>query len=250
LTIGNKSLQEHFEAINHKEGIQFLESFIEKKNDLNEAFIRNIHRIILKNINDQEGGNYRNTSVRIMGAVHLPPNPVKIPALMSEFIEWYFKNKQTLPVPELAAWIHYHFVCIHPFLDGNGRTSRLLMNLVLMQNGYPPAVLLNVDRKKYYTVLKQADLDRPNDFINFVGRAIERSLIIYLNSIHPVSGRTEAQGYISLKEATRYCDYSMEYLSLLARKGTLPAVKFQRNWMTTREAIENYVEVNRKASKR
>ncbi|MFA6007741.1 MAG: Fic family protein [Candidatus Shapirobacteria bacterium] len=249
LTIGNKSLQEHFEAINHKEGIQFLEAFIEKKNDLNEEFIRSIHGIILKNINDQEAGNYRSANVRILGAVHIPPNPIKIPALMSEFISWYYANKYTLPVPELAAWVHYHFVRIHPFVDGNGRASRLLMNLVLMQNGYPPAVILNVDRKKYYSALKQADLDRPLAFINFIGRAVERSLIIYLNSVHPSSGRTELQGYILLKEATKYCDYSLEYLSLLARKGKLPAVKFQRNWMTTREAIENYVETNRKALK-
>jgi Fic family protein len=120
------------------------------------------------------------------------------------------------------------------------------MNLVLMQNGYPPAVILNIDRKKYYSVLKQADLDKPNEFINFIGRAIERSLIIYLNSVEPVSDKIELQGYITLKEATKYCDYSLEYLSLLARKGRLPAVKFQRNWMTTREAIENYKEANKK----
>lgn len=246
LTIGNKSLQEHFEAINHKEGIKYLEKFIEKKNDLSEDFIRSIHKIILKNINDYEAGNYRNTNVRILGAVHIPPNPMKIPALMNEFIEWYYTNKYTMPIPELAAWIHYQFVYIHPFIDGNGRTSRLLMNLVLLQNGYPPAVILNIDRKKYYSVLKQADLNKPNEFINFIGRAIERSLIIYLNSVKPVSKKTELQGYITLKEATKYCNYSLEYLSLLARKGKLPAVKFQRNWMTTREAIENYKEANKK----
>jgi Fic family protein len=112
------------------------------------------------------------------------------------------------------------------------------MNLVLMQNGYPPAIILNVDRKKYYEALRRADLDKPNDFFNFIGRAIERSLMIYLNSIQP-------QDHITLKEAAKYCDYSMEYLSLLARKGALPAVKFQRNWMTTREAIENYASRQR-----
>lgn len=246
LTIGNKSLQEHFEAINHREGIRFLEAFVGKKNNLSEDFIQDLHRIILKNIDDQEAGHYRRANVRILGAVHLPPNPVKIPALMNELIEWYYKNKSALPVPELAAWLHYHFVCIHPFVDGNGRTSRLLMNLVLMQHGYPPAVLLNVDRKKYYSVLKQADLDRPNEFLNFIGKAIERSLVIYLNSIHDVSEATPPRAYIPLSEATKYCDYSLEYLSLLARKGRLPAVKFQRNWMTTREAVEDYVEANRK----
>jgi excisionase family DNA binding protein len=246
LTIGNKSLQEHFEVINHKEGIQFLEKFIDKKKTLSEDFIRGIHRIILKNIDDQEAGNYRNSAVRILGAFHLPPNPIKVPALMTELVEWYRKNKRTMPIPELAAWIHYHFVCIHPFIDGNGRTARLLMNLVLMQNGYPPAVILNVDRKKYYRVLKQADLDKPKEFLNFVGRAIERSLILYLNAVKPASDTNEAQDYITLKEAATYCDYSLEYLSLLARKGRLPAIKLRRNWMTTREAVADYKEAQSK----
>ncbi len=165
--------------------------------------------------------------------------------MMQEFIDWYHENKYVLPIPLLSAYVHYKFVCIHPFVDGNGRASRLLMNLVLMQHGYPPAVILNMDRKKYYRVLRQADLDRPQEFIDFIGRAIERSLVIYLQSIRPATEATEHQGYISLKEATRYCTYSMEYLSLLARQGKLPAVKFERNWMTTREAIEGYVNTQK-----
>jgi len=246
LTIGNKSLKEHFEAINHKEGIELVEKFVEKKEELAEQFILDLHKIILKNIDDAGAGVYRVTNVRILGAVHIPPNPLKIPALIKSFLDWYYANKYTMPIPELAAYVHYKFVCIHPFIDGNGRTSRLLMNLILMQNGYPPAVILNIDRKKYYRVLKQADLDKPQDFVDFIGRSIERSLIIYLNSIKPAKNEIEHQGYISLKEATRYCDYSLEYLSLLARKGQLPAVKFKRDWMTTREAIEEYERSHRR----
>jgi Fic family protein len=166
---------------------------------------------------------------------------------MAEFLNRYNEHRHAMAIPELAAWVHYHFVCIHPFVDGNGRTSRLLKNLVLIQHGFPPAVILNVDRKKYYRLLKLADLDKPNDFINFIGRSIERSLVIYLYSLQPVVLEDARQGYISLKEATRYCDYSIEYLSLLARKGNLPAIKFQRNWMTTREAIESYVRGKGKA---
>jgi len=240
LTIGNKSLKEHFEAINHKNGIEFVEQFVARKQPLDETFIKELHHIILKNIDDINAGVYRVTNVRILGAVHIPPDPFKIPHLIQEFLAWYYEHQHTMSIPELAAYVHYKFVCIHPFIDGNGRTSRLLMNLVLLQNGYPPAVILNIDRKKYYRVLKLADLDKPQEFINFIGRAIERSLIIYLQSIKPVTEIKKHQGYISLKEATQYCDYSLEYLSLLARQGKLPAVKFQRNWMTTREAIEDY----------
>jgi Fic family protein len=240
LTIGNKSLKEHFEAINHKAGIELVEQFVEKKKKLDDDFIKALHKVILKNIDDASAGVYRKTNVRILGAVHIPPNAAKIPRLIDEFLDWYYSNRYTMPIPELAAYAHYNLVCIHPFIDGNGRTSRLIMNLILMQNGYPPAVILNMDRKKYYRVLKQADLDKPQEFVDFIGRSIERSLIIYLNSIKPDNNDNEHQGYISLKEATKYCNYSLEYLSLLARKGKLPAIKFKRNWMTTREAIEDY----------
>lgn len=240
LTIGNKTLREHFEVINHREGIRYLENFLEKGRDLDEEFIRVVHEIILKNIDDGEAGKYRRTNVRIVGAVHIPPNPVKIPVLMRECIEWYAARKLVLPVPELAAWLHYKFVWIHPFVDGNGRTARLLMNLVLMKHGYPPAIISTLDRKKYYAALTLADLDKPTAFLNFIGKAIERSLIIYLHAAKSVSNTEKPDEYMTLHEATRYCDYSMEYLSLLARKGALPAVKFQRNWMTTREAIEEY----------
>ncbi len=247
LTIGNKSLKEHFEVINHKKGIEFLEKFIEKKKELDETFIKDLHGIILRNIDDQQAGMYRNTRVRILGSVHIPLNPIKIPFLINEFLAWHHNSRYRISIPELAAWVHYRFVCIHPFIDGNGRTSRLLMNLVLIQNGYPPAVILNVDRKKYHQVLKQADIDKPGDFLNFIGRSIERSLIIYLNGLAPITESSTHQGYIPLKEAAEYCDYSIEYLSLLARKGLLPAVKFRRNWMTTREAIDNYVKEKRRA---
>jgi len=244
ITIGNKSLREHFEAINHKNGIQYLEEFIEKKKAFDERFILNLHELILKNIDDSQAGKYRTTNVRILGAVHIPPNPIKIPGLMQAFLQWYYENERKLSIPELVAWVHYKFVYIHPFIDGNGRTARLLMNMILMKNGYPPAVILNLDRKKYYRVLKEADLEKYQGFIDFIGKSIERSLIIYINSLKPETDVTEHQGYISLKEATKYCNYSMEYLSFLARSGKLPAVKFQRNWMTTKESLNEYITEN------
>ena len=240
LTIGNKSLKEHFEAINHKECINLIEKYVQKKKDLSLEIIKELHLSILKNIDDIQAGVFRRTNVRILGAVHIPPAPIKIGKLLEDFINWYYENKHIIPIPELAAFVQYKFVCIHPFIDGNGRTARLLMNLVLMQNGYPPAVILNLDRKKYYRVLRQADLDKPKEYIDFIGKSIERSLVIYLNAIIPTDLIKDKQGYISLKEATKYCNYSMEYLSLLARTGKLSAIKMHRNWLTTIEAVEEY----------
>jgi len=242
LTIGKKSLSEHFEAINHKEGIQYLYDFIKKKKELSEDAILALHKIILKNIDNTEAGHYRTSNVMITGAVHIPPSAVKIKKLMGEFSEWYYKNKKKMPVAELAAWVHYKIVHIHPFIDGNGRTARLLMNLILIQNGYPPAVILNVDRQKYYRALKDADKEKYNGFMNFIGRSIERSLLIYLNALKSKGDKKDKYGYISLQEASKLCDYGIEYLSFLARTGKLQAVKIRRNWMTTREAILEYAE--------
>jgi Fic family protein len=242
LTIGNKSLKEHFEAINHKEGIKYLYDFVQKKKELDENIIFALHKIILKNINDIDSGHYRSSNVMITGAIHIPPSAIKIQRLMNEFFEWYYTHKRKLSVAELAAWVHYKLVHIHPFIDGNGRTARLLMNLILIQHGYPPAVILNVDRRKYYRVLKEADREKFNGFIDFIGRSIERSLLIYLNAIKSKNDIEDKYGYISLQEAAKLCDYGIEYLSFLARTGKLKAIKIQRNWMTTKEALSDYIE--------
>ena len=246
LTIGNKTLKEHFEAINHKEGIRYLYDFIKKKKELDENTLLVLHKTILRNINDTECGKYRNSNVMITGAVHIPPSAAKIQRLMNEFFEWYYGNKTKIPIPCLAALAHYKIVNIHPFIDGNGRTARLLMNLILIQNGYPPAVILHVDRRKYYRVLKEADKDKYSSFIDFIGRSIERSLLIYLNALKSKNDTEDRYGYISLQEAAKLCDYGMEYLSYLARSGKLQAIKIRRNWMTTREALLDYSEKMKK----
>ena len=242
LTIGKKTLKEHFEAINHKEGIQFLYNFVKKKKELDEDTILVLHKIILKNINDTDSGHYRTSNVMITGAIHIPPSAIKIKKLMNEFFEWYYENKKKLSITELAVWVHYKIVHIHPFIDGNGRTARLLMNLILIQNGYPPAVILNVDRQKYYRTLKDADREKYNGFFDFIGRSIERSLLIYLNAFKSKNDKKDKYGYISLQEASKLCDYGIEYLSYLARTGRLQAIKIRRNWMTTREALSEYTE--------
>jgi Fic family protein len=247
LTIGKKSLREHFEVLNHADAISMLERFIAKKKDLTEELILSLHRSILRNVAEAEAGRYRRSNVMILGAVHIPPQAVKVPRLMGELVAWYHENARKILAPELAAWMHYKFVKIHPFTDGNGRTARLLMNLILMRAGYPPAVILAVDRKRYYRALKEADADRTGGFLSFIGRSVDRSLSIYLNAMKGTGEGSERHGYVPLSEAIRYCDYGIEYLSYLARTGRLGAVKFGTRWMTTREALADYVaKVKRK----
>ena len=240
LTIGNKNLREHFEALNHEEAIHFLEDFVARKKTLTIDTILTLHKIVMKNIDEAGNGSFRRTNVKIVGAVHIPPEAYKIRSEMEQFLVWYYENERMMTPPELAAWVHYHFVWIHPFIDGNGRTARLLMNLVLIQNGYPPAVVLNVDRKKYYRVLRRADMDKPQEFVDFIAKAVERSLAIYLEALKTSEPKKSGECYILLSEAAKNSRYSQEYLSFLARKGKLPAVKFESKWMTTMDAVREY----------
>ena len=110
----------------------------------------------MKQIDSQYAGRYRDIQVRISGSSHTPPEAIQLPQLMEQFAKKRLFYVEGHPV-EQAALAHFDFVSIHPFVDGNGRTARLLMNLVLLKNGFPPAVILKNDRKKYYDCLKKAD---------------------------------------------------------------------------------------------
>ena len=240
ITIRGKPLREHFEAINHQKAFNFLEGLVKSKRPIAEDEIREIHRIILTGIEDDYAGRYRDVNVRILGAIKSPPRFEKVPARMSEYTDKIMKNPDGLNIIELAAFIHYGLVEIHPFIDGNGRTARLLMNLFLMRNGFPVTVVLKVDRKKYYDRLKSADEGDIKPFTDFIGRAVERSLDLYLDTFK------KGPGYVSLAEAAKGTPYSQEYLSLLARKGRIEAAKIGRNWLMKKDAINRYIKSKKK----
>jgi len=234
ITVKGKPLREHYEAINHQKAFKFLEGSV-KRLDITEGTIKEIHRIILTSIDDKYAGRYRDVNVRILGAVKSPPRFERVPQSMKGFISYVRKNPEGLNIIEMAAVMHYKLVEVHPFTDGNGRCARLLMNLFLMKHGYPVTMVLKVDRKKYYDRLMKADEGDVKPFIDFVGRDIERSLDIYLDSFD------SGQGYMSLAEASREAPYSQEYLSLLARRGRIEAIKLGRNWFIKRKALERYI---------
>ena len=237
ITVAGKSLREHFEAINHRDAILFLEKLV-KKRGVEEDDILKIHQIILKNIEKEYAGKYREGTVRILGALKLPPNYLKVPKLMKELYREINKNPEKLNIIELASVTHYKFVAIHPFYDGNGRTARLLMNLILMQKGYPPVVVLRNDRKRYYNALQKADKGDHKSFILLMAISIERALDLYLRAIK--GGAREELGPLS--KLAKKTIYSQEYLSLLARQGKLAAVKEGRMWYSSLKAIRDYKE--------
>lgn len=233
LTIGGKSLREHFEVISHRKAIEYVEALVQEREEINAFHLRQI--------DEQNAGAYRDLPVRIAGAAHIPPEPWQIVPLVQEWERWLNGASRTLHPVERAALAHHKLVSIHPFIDGNGRTARLLMNLLLMRQGYPPTIILKVNRQQYYRVLAQADRNREIPLANFVGRAVERGLILYLNACTPQTAEPPAEEkWIPLRDAAGDSPYSQEYLSLLARSGRLEAIKRGRNWFTTRSAVAAY----------
>ncbi len=238
LTIGSKSLKEHLEVINHKDAIAFVEELAKSGSGITERNIRDIHSLVLKEIDAQYAGRYRDIQVRITGATHVLPDPLQVPEAMREFAKTRLTKRNDHPVVQ-AALAHLELVGIHPFVDGNGRTSRLLMNLILMKQGYFPTIILKNDRQRYYTVLDKGHRGKPDDFIFFVGRSLERTINLYMEAIPDVATR-----FITLAEAAKISPYSQDYLNILARRGAIPAFKIRRNWMVSRESLEQYVKTH------
>lgn len=241
ITIKGKPLKDHLEAKNHKEALDYLYDLVskEKRNTISETLIRLFNQIIMQNIDREWAGNYRNSSVIIGGTDFKPPEAIEVPKLVKELVDWIKVNKKKFHPVEFAAFIHYKLVAIHPFFDGNGRTSRLLMNVVLMQVGYPLAIILKNDRKKYYNVLSQADKGDLAPFIRFIAQAVERSLDIYLKILTPKEKKKER--FVLLSQLSRGTKFSPKYLNLLARVGKLEAHKEGRNWFSSKGALERYL---------
>ena len=245
VTIGGKSLREHLEVTNHKAAIDFVYGLLEKKR-ISERDVLEIHALVLDRIDPHNAGFYRHERVRISGSDYSPPSPEKVPLLMREFAKSFRKEpKEALAAIEFSAAAHFALVHVHPFVDGNGRTARLLTNLFLMRHGFPPAVILKTDRPRYYSALDAGHKGDMLPFVELVARSVERSLDLYLEVLEKPSEKTDL---ISLAEAAKLTPYSQEYLSLLARKGRLPALKRGRAWVTTRKDVEEYLASVRKGA--
>lgn len=147
ITIDRKPLKDHLEAVGHKDAFLYVQELVKDKVPFSESIIKQIHTLVLMD-RPEDRGVYHRIPVRIMGAYHTPPEPVVVPEQMEKLIK-EFSKKKLHPI-ESAAMFHLKFEGIHPFVDGNGRTGRLILNLFLMQNGYPPINVKFTDRKRYY----------------------------------------------------------------------------------------------------
>ena len=179
LTIGGKSLNEHLEAVNHQNAIEYIKELAKQNETITERNLLQIHYLNLQGINNKQAGKYRNLQVLISGAKHVPPQPYLVPKEMESLFLWYNENKDKLHPVVLSTEMHERLVTIHPFIDGNGRTARLLMNLILLQNGFPIAILKgDIDsRLKYYSALETAQVERNKEpFINLIIQNLEEML--------------------------------------------------------------------------
>lgn len=183
LTIGSKSMREHLEAINHAEAADFISELATRKEDLTKRTLLELHYLVLKSIDRENAGSWRTVPVRISGSQHEPPQPFLLEKMMEDYFLHYSRQKTYMHPVILAAEMHERLVTIHPFVDGNGRTSRLVMNLILLRNGYTIANLRgdNLSRLAYYKALEHVQIDNdPLPFYHLVADATEASLKAHL----------------------------------------------------------------------
>ena len=148
VTIDKKPLKDHLEAVGHRDAFLYVQDLVKDKVSFSESIIKQIHTLVLMD-RPEDRGVYRRIPVRIMGAYHVPSDPVLVPEQMENLVAEFSANKKMHPI-ERATMFHLKFEGIHPFVDGNGRTGRLILNLMLMQAGYPPINVKYSDRKRYY----------------------------------------------------------------------------------------------------
>lgn len=182
ITINEKPLKEHLEVIGHKDAFHYIEDLVKEKIELSEKVIKDIHSLVLMD-KPQDRGRYRRIPVTILGAVHEPAQPDLIPVLMEELINEYNKEMRNRHIIEKVSLFHLKFESIHPFIDGNGRIGRLLLNLELMKEGYPSINIKFKDRRKYYDCFSDYHLKNtnPSMLINMVTKYVEEELEKYIS---------------------------------------------------------------------
>ena len=186
ITISGKSMREHLEAINHVEAVTYIKQLIERNFSFNERELLSIHNLILRGIIPEDAGRYRKVQVVIKESNYTPPQPFIVPKQMEDYFIWMEENKNKLHPVILAAEMHERLATIHPFIDGNGKTSRLIMNLILLQNGY---VIANIKgdyetKMKYYQTLEIAQASgNKEDFILLIAQTEKECMQRYLDII-------------------------------------------------------------------
>lgn len=233
MTIGGHSLREHLEVTNHARAFDTMERLV--RNPIDMETVLYLHRLVKAQI-DEDAGQLRTIPIHIRGASFTPPPAREVPMYLAQWARW-LQSEQALrydPVTR-AAIAHHDFESIHPFIDGNGRVGRLLLNIMLMQDGYPPALVLRDWRQRYIKALQEASTGDYHAIIDIIGQAVELSLDRYLEAC------TEATSHLlPMKELASIFNTTVDYLGQLARTGKFEAKKRGLYWYATVEAVAKY----------
>ena len=234
VTVEGHPLREYLEATNHAEAFDFLDTLVSTHISL-ETVLK-LHGLVMDKIM-KEAGQLRTVQVYIRGSQHTPPPARDVPLYMMQWVRWLNSDDAFRYEPiTRAAIAHHGFEALHPFTDGNGRVGRLLMNLQLIQDGYPPALILREWRTRYITALQSAHRGDYTDLINLVGIAVEHSLDLYLEACEESTTHL-----VPLKELAELYGLDNNYLGQLARLGKIEATKRGTFWYASPEAIQQYL---------
>jgi Fic family protein len=235
ITVDGHPLREYLEATNHAEAFDTLPQLVERP--ITVETIRSLHSLVMDKI-DPRAGELRTVQVYIRGAPFTPPPARDVPLYTEQWIRW-LTSDAALRYDSIAraAVAHHDFEALHPFTDGNGRVGRLLLNLMLMQDGYPPALVLREWRPRYIQALQQAHFGEYSPLANIIGLAVEQALDLYLEAC------VESTAHLLLmKDLAPLFNTTADYLGHLARAGKFEAKKRGQYWYASKEAVQQYFQ--------
>lgn len=184
ITIGGKTLREHLEVTNVAKAWEALNAWVRSAEPLTEELLIHLHRLTMAGILPEEAGHYRTVPVFIRGSQHVPPNPLRVPKAMEDFVQKFAHRPEGMHPIVFAAHAHIQLAAIHPFIDGNGRVSRLLVNGLLLREGYPPASYPATSRAEYLATLERAQVTQDRDpFVRVTAEAVDWMQQRYLLAI-------------------------------------------------------------------
>lgn len=224
ITSGAKPINDYLEAINHAKAFEFIKTSAKNNIKIDENYILQIHKIILSGIDDTNAGFYRSVRVRISGSQTILPNPLKVPDLMKDFSEWLVKKDNDMLMKAIEA--HYRLVTIHPFVDGNGRTARLLLNSMLLENGYVPIIIRTIDRRRYLSALETYQTKENSEpYYKFMLSAMNRSLKMMIDLLD-VNKPEPDKSLLTISKFAKLCNVPVSSLRYWMQIGKIRPVAF------------------------
>ena len=224
ITSGSKPIKHYQEAKNHAKAFEFIQDAAHNNIQIDQDFVLQIHKHILSGIDDMNAGFYRSVKVRISGSQTILPNPIKVPDLMNQFGTWLTNKDDDLLLKAIEA--HYRLVTIHPFVDGNGRTARLLLDAMLIEAGYQPIIIRKIDRKRYLTSLETYQTrENSEPYYNFMLNAMNRSLKTMIDLLD-VNVKEADDKMLTIAKFAKYVDVPVSTVRYYMKQGKIRPVTF------------------------